>query len=77
MYLNVLNELRSIEIVKFTSVMDGLPKHNDLRYIYSFHVWQVRKMTELINSMKLIKMYAWEKPFKSAIQGILLFIKER
>lgn len=27
--------------------------------------------------MKLIKMYAWEKPFKSAIQGILLFIKER
>lgn len=31
---------------------------------------RVRKMTELINSMKLIKMYAWEKPFKSAIQDI-------
>ncbi|XP_061163776.1 ATP-binding cassette sub-family C member 5-like [Saccostrea echinata] len=31
---------------------------------------RVRKMTELINSMKLIKMYAWEKPFKAAIQEI-------
>ncbi|XP_078324316.1 ATP-binding cassette sub-family C member 5-like [Crassostrea virginica] len=31
---------------------------------------RVRKMSELINSMKLIKMYAWEKPFRTAIQEI-------
>lgn len=67
MYLNVLNELRLIEIVKFILVMDGLFKYNDLRYIYSFYVWQVCKMMELINSMKLIKMYVWEKLFKSVI----------
>ncbi|XP_048775785.2 ATP-binding cassette sub-family C member 5-like [Ostrea edulis] len=31
---------------------------------------RVRKMTELINSMKLIKMYAWEKPFNKDVHEI-------
>ena len=26
-------------------------------------------MTEILNSMKLIKMYAWEKPFLEAVKG--------
>ncbi|KAK3100459.1 hypothetical protein FSP39_020430 [Pinctada imbricata] len=31
---------------------------------------RVRKMTEVLNSMKLIKMYAWEKSFQDAIRAI-------
>ena len=26
-------------------------------------------MTEILSSMKLIKMYAWEKPFLEAVKG--------
>ena len=26
-------------------------------------------MTEIVNSMKLIKMYAWETPFLEAVKG--------
>ena len=44
------------------------PQHL-FRHVFIF--MQVRKMSELINSMKLIKMYAWEKPFRTAIQGNL------
>jgi len=31
---------------------------------------QVRRMGEILNSMKFIKMYAWEKPFNEAIKGL-------
>ena len=31
---------------------------------------RVAKMSELISSIRLIKMYAWEKPFLERILGI-------
>ncbi|WAR00011.1 MRP1-like protein [Mya arenaria] len=33
----------------------------------------VRQMAEIINSIKFIKMYAWEKPFNDAIQVVRLY----
>ena len=32
-------------------------------------LFQVRRMGEVLNSMKFIKMYAWEQPFTDAIKG--------
>ena len=34
---------------------------------------RVRLMSELLNCVKLIKMYAWEKPFAHTIMGQLKF----
>ncbi|CAG2238211.1 ABCC5 [Mytilus edulis] len=34
------------------------------------YILQVRKMTEVLNSMKLLKMYAWEEPFEHTISEI-------
>ncbi|CAE1178316.1 ABCC5 [Acanthosepion pharaonis] len=31
---------------------------------------RVRKMSEIVNSIKLIKMYAWEKPFMESVMAI-------
>ena len=30
-------------------------------------------MTELLNCIKLIKMYAWEKPFAKKIAGLIKY----
>ncbi|XP_060065902.1 ATP-binding cassette sub-family C member 5-like [Ylistrum balloti] len=35
-----------------------------------FFIIQIRKMNEVLSSMKLIKMYAWEESFKQSILGL-------
>ena len=34
---------------------------------------QVRMMNEILNCIKLIKMYAWEKSFAKAISGMCMY----
>ena len=38
---------------------------------------RVRTMNEILNSMKLIKMYAWEESFEKKIAGMKLEARAR
>jgi len=40
---------------------------NCKNYRYCFQSWKL--MSEIITAMKLVKMYAWEKPFARKIGG--------
>lgn len=39
-------------------------------FVFMYSSFKVRMMNEILNCIKLIKMYAWEKSFAKAISGM-------